>query len=196
MARQTAAAVPASKVKIGEVYAINYGEDEKGDDKLVRFRVTAVVTRRESDHGNPHDYKSKVEGYVFGPDSGGKEATLTIDPGQLLGLYTEHVELVEREMREKAARDAVTAEREAKRKALWLALYDATGIEPPADERDFNAAFKYAYGTGLEIRAEGVEPLLKFFELLKAVKGDGDSWKTMALKLKALIDDINQIANS
>jgi hypothetical protein len=171
MARPTAAAVPASKVKIGEVYAINYGEDEKGNDKLVRFRVTAVVTRRESDYGNPHDYKSTVEGIVPAPDNNGKAVTITVEPDALLGLYTEHVELVAREKAEKAKREAEAEAQKAKTRQLFAALYDAIGLTPPAeDERgEYRAPFRLGYGfTDIAINASGVEPLLAFFERIKA----------------------------
>ena len=162
MARHTAAAVPASKVEIGGVYAI------KHNDNLVRFRVTAVVTRREAAHGNPHDYKSTVEGYVFGPDSGGKEAALTLQPDALLGLYTEYVELVAREKAEKAKREAAEQLAADRTKRLWTALYEAAGIEPPEGDRDYGVAFRLGYGrTSIEIADKGVEPLLAFFERVK-----------------------------
>ena len=162
MSRKTAAAVPASKVEIGRVYAIQH------DDKLVRFTVTAVITRRESNHGNPHDFKSTVEGTIPEQDNDGKPLKLTVPPSALLGLYTEHVELVERQKVERAAAEAAKQAHTAKTKALYEALYEAAGIEPPETDRDFSAPIRVSYGkTSIEIADKGIAPLLAFFERVK-----------------------------
>jgi len=53
MSRKKAAAVPASKAKIGAVYAV------RRDGQLTRFRVQQVTIHRVADDGSPHDYKSE-----------------------------------------------------------------------------------------------------------------------------------------
>lgn len=72
----------ASKIKVHNIYAI---KDAK--DKLTRFQVTAVVTRRVENHGNPRDYESTVEGHYFPILDGSKPITLS--PDQILGPYLE-----------------------------------------------------------------------------------------------------------
>jgi hypothetical protein len=162
MARSTAAAVPASKIEIGRVYAI------RRNDQLVRFRVEAVITRRESGHGNPQDYKSTVEGIVQAPDNDGKPVILTIQPNALLGFYEEHVELVERQKREHAEAQAKTEAHKANTEALFAAIYEATGLTPPEGDRDYGAPFRLGHSRdSIDISAKGVEPLLKFFERVK-----------------------------
>jgi len=53
MSRKKAAAVPASKAKIGAVYAV------RRDGQLTRFRVQQVTIHRVADDGSPHDYKAR-----------------------------------------------------------------------------------------------------------------------------------------
>jgi hypothetical protein len=158
-----AAAVPASKVVIHETYAI------KRNDKLIRFNVSAVVTRRVHNHGNPYDYESWVEGVIVAPDNNGKpSSTLTVKPAELLGLYTEHVELV---ARSKAEADASNAAMQARKDAttrLAAALYEATGIDPLDNPQDYSAPFRVSHnGEEIDISRKGVAPLLRFFERVK-----------------------------
>jgi hypothetical protein len=152
----------ASKIKPHEIYAI------KQNDRLVRFCVSAVITRRINNHGNPHDYESTVEGFIPAPDNGGKPSdTMTLDPTLLLGPYKEHVELVAREEAEKAERDRITAAKEEKRERLVAALYEATGLERPAEERRYSSTPFHPSYSGVDISAEAIDPLLKFLEGVK-----------------------------
>lgn len=166
MARSTAAAVPASKVVIHETYAITH------NDRLVRFNVSAVVQRRVHNHGNPHDYESWVEGVIQAPDNGGQPSkTMAIKPTALLGVYTEHVELVERSKAEAAASNAATQARKDAASRLAAALYEATGLTPPESDRDYSAPFRVNHnGDEIDINRKGVEPLLRFFERVKATE--------------------------
>jgi hypothetical protein len=156
----------ASKIKPHEVYAI-----KAPDDRLVRFRVTAVITRRVSNHGNPHDYQSSVEGFIQAQDAnnGGKPSEpLTLDPTTILGLYTDHVELVARESAERAERKRIEDDKAEKRERLVAALYEASGIERPDTTHRYVRTPFYQSGSGIDITADAVEPLLAFFERIKA----------------------------
>jgi len=153
----------ASKIKIGGLYAIRL------EDELVRFEVSEVVTRRVSAHGNPHDFKSHVLGRVregnnsvvnIGFGSGGKE--ITVGPDALLGFYDEHVELVARANVEKAAKEKAEQDQTAKLQELWRLLYAKTGMVMPNDDADYKQPFRQAYGRAVEIRDNGIEPLLDY----------------------------------
>jgi hypothetical protein len=129
----------ASKIKPEHVYAI---KNEGG--QLVRFYVSAVVTRRERSTGSPHDFSSTVEGYVTAEDTGtGKRSDKrTLTPDAILGLYVEHVELVEREKREKAEAEAEEKAKAAAHEAQWRRLYELTGLPVPTEK-------KHIYGDAL-----------------------------------------------
>ena len=146
-----AAAVPASKVVPGKIYAIKHGEE------LARFVVTAVVTRRVSNHGNPHDYDSTIEGQLYGPDRMLNDgAKMTLTPDRLLGLYEEHVELVQRVAKEKAEEKRIELEHAAQRREVLKWLYDQVGLPLPEKLDNYKSPFHYGY-SGIDITREGIK---------------------------------------
>jgi hypothetical protein len=148
----------ASKIVPHDIYALRL------DGKLVRFRVTAVITRRERATGSPHDYTSLVEGYVILQDGGGQDQTRVLDPKALLGSYEEQVELVERKRREDEAVDAKKRERDERAQRLIARLYAMTGL--PLHENEYKRAFRPGYQGDLDVSVEGVAALLEVMEAL------------------------------
>ena len=152
----------ASKIVIGGLYAIKL---ENGD--LVRFEVSEVVTRRVSNHGNPHDYKSHVLGRVregkppTGDGSTVAPEVLKLDPDRILGGFDQYVELVERARAEKAALEKENIEKTEQAIELWRLLYEKAGMPPASnDPSSYKQPFKVNYGRALEISYEGIGPLL------------------------------------
>jgi hypothetical protein len=86
----------ASKIKVDTVYAVKHPDN----GKLSRYRVTEVVTRRRSNHGNPHDFKSTVEGFIVDDVKNGEAVMRTLGSDDVIGPYEQHVELVERKKKE------------------------------------------------------------------------------------------------
>jgi len=172
MSRTKAAAVPASKVVIGQVYAVR---DEDGDGSLCRFQVDCVTTHRTGSTGSPHDYESEITGF-FIKSVGGRRVPgkkLTIKPQRLLGQFEEYAEL----QKQKQAEDKASREREsiAKQEALdlWRLLYQVCGLPVPDDPSGFHQPFRLTgWGSATpDINAEGVKPLLAG---LRKLVGDSD----------------------
>jgi hypothetical protein len=163
--RKKAAAVPATKVDLDKVYAIRH------DGKLVRFRPTSVTTVRHGQTGSPHDYESHVTGRIDPQDS--NAGVVHIQPNALLGEYQEHVELVERERREKAARDHAQQLENEKVLRLQRLLYEISGLEQPVAEEgrdDYNALIRRQYDNDIEINKKAADALLAGLERLMEQK--------------------------
>jgi hypothetical protein len=155
----------ASKIQPGVVYAI-----KDDDDRLVRFRVTEVVTKRTKATGSPHDYESTVEGYIDIKDAEkGKPITRVFKPEAILGEYKAYAELVEREEAERVAQKAKADEQTALTKRLHEALYRIAGLEyPKNDGKRYDTPIRIGYGgTDIIIQFDAVEPLLKALEAVK-----------------------------
>ncbi len=136
-----------SKIVIGKLYAIRW------NDRLVRFRPSAVVTRRESDHKNPHDYKSTVEGDIMEPDV--ETDRLTLVPDAVLGPYEEHIELVERQRQARREREQLETSEE-----LRALFYRLIGENAPESSKDFRQKFRVGYsGTSVDIDSDGIAAL-------------------------------------
>jgi hypothetical protein len=142
----------ASKIKIGATYAI------KHYDVLKRFRVTAVITRRVNDYGNPHDYESTVEGFFAEPGHSTEKQSL--EPKEILGPFDEHQELVARRAAEKAVQEKEAEEKKQLAEALVKLFYKKTGLERPTGKYT-SGPFSARYGYGVEIGETGVAALLK-----------------------------------
>ena len=140
----------ASKIIPGTTYAF------KRDDKLLRFRVTEVVTvtRRRGAKNNPHDHESEVHGTVETDPKIVKAA-----PERLLGEYQEYSELVARQEQERAAAQRKTEEEKNNAHQLAQALYRLVKLPMPANLDGYNIPFTTRYGT-LQIEKDGVVPLL------------------------------------
>jgi hypothetical protein len=131
------------------------------DDKLARFQVTAVITRRETAHGNPHDYKSAVEGRVPNGEGLGLSKTITVGPDRVLGPFEEYEQLVAQREAEKQAQHL---KEEAKKKAsedLWSMLYAKTGVAPPNDPKEYRQPFRAQFNK-IEISEDGVKLLTEY----------------------------------
>lgn len=145
----------ASKIIPGKVYAIKRPE-------LTRFEATAVVTRRETAHGNPHDYKSKVEGYVIIDGTSPREK-IAIDPDKVLGPFEDYVELVERKRLEEEENKRKEAEHQREQQAIRRELYNFIGVAIPNDAEEYKQPFRLrGYGrSNVEIGEEGVKRLIE-----------------------------------
>lgn len=149
--------VQTAKITPQTTYAIN------DDEKLKRFYVQAVVTRRVNNYNNPHDYQTTVEGYIVKED-GGDKTVVELPAARLLGLFEEHVELVERQNAEKAA---FAAKRQALIDAasdLRTLLYQRTATPPPNDERSWAQPFRENHSTGLTLSEDGVRLLTQLLK--------------------------------
>lgn len=108
-----------NKLDIGGVYAILH----RGSH--VRFKIDSVLTRRNSDHLTVG--VGEVYGHILGLEGA---QTFKVKPAEILGRYTEYMELVAEAEREKqeayAARQAM--EREAQ--ILRQLLLDLIGDKP------------------------------------------------------------------
>src|SRR5262245_16748447 len=121
----------ANKIRVGGGYAV------KLSGVLQRFNVTAVVTKRTSQHGNPHDYKdSYAEGYLISekpPAEGMERSLVQMKLSSILGEYNEFLELVEQENKKRAEEKRRENERVAARDELVRLLYVKTGLPIPND---------------------------------------------------------------
>ena len=161
----------ASKIVIGKMYAIRL---ESGD--LARFQVHEVVQRRVSNHGNPHDYKSHVVGYIregASLEENADTGPLNLHPERILGPYDEHVELVARADAEKAAKKKEEDDLAEKVHEVWRLLYAGAGINTPNDPSNYKQPFTTSWGRSVEIRSEGIPLILDF--LRKAAKERTDA---------------------
>ena len=163
--RKRAAAVPASKAEIGEIYAVEH------EGKLTRFRVDRITTHRFGSTGSPHDYRSEIGGqFLLGTDDSGNglwSKPVTITPERLKGRYEEYQELVTQRDAENAAREAKKNADEARRTRLLNLLYDKTGIAKPNDDRSYYHPFRI--GTS-EVEVLSIEAMDKLIAILERVK--------------------------
>lgn len=144
-----------------KLYAIQRG------DKLVRFYVTAIITRKSGPHPR-HDHSSKIEGFVPNPD-GDHNQTLTVSPDDIKGPYEEYAELKAREAAEKKAREDLLAARGALSTQAAELLSKLTGI-PVIDRKDYrNHGIQISHGDNIEIDSTHMQTLLDF---LKRVEQD------------------------
>lgn len=159
----------ASKVVPGAVYAYRL---EKGG--LVRFRVTAVVTRRIKATGSPHDYDSSVEGHIHFQDGGSQDKVMTLDPKALLGPYEEQVELQERARLEDERREAEKKAMTDRADRLVARFFEVTGLvrNPENKHRE---PFRSGYGGDVDITVAGVQALLAKMEQQDALPEVGDA---------------------
>jgi hypothetical protein len=127
MSRRKAAAVPASKARIGETYAI------RRDGELVRFRVTKITIHKLSDSGSPHDYENEITGVAFYEP--GKTETLTIEASELLGQFEEYGELVAKKEAEETAAKAKKDAAKALQDKFVKAVAKAAGVPVPQKGR-------------------------------------------------------------
>jgi hypothetical protein len=123
MSRRTAAAVPASKARIGTTYAIRH------NGKLVRFKVTKITIHKVSDTGSPHDYENEITGTVFYEP--GKTETLTIEASKLLGQFEQYEELIAKKEAEKAEAKAKENAAKALQDKFVKAIAKAAGVPVP-----------------------------------------------------------------
>lgn len=147
----------ASKIKVGQTYAVR---DENGGGKLVRFTVTAVVTRRINNHNNPHDYESHVEGYIVEQRVPGENPSIikrSVDA--VLGPYEEHVELLQRKQAEVAEQKRKDEHEKERALLLRRLLYELIDMPPLDDDRNHKQLIRYDFGS-VEIRKEGIEPMI------------------------------------
>lgn len=144
----------ASKIKIDAIYAVKRGDD------LVRFQVTAVVTRRVSNHGNPHDYESTVEGRII---EDANDTVVKFKPTALLGSYDEHVVLAARANQEREDRERAQEEAQQARVKLVNLLYSTLGVEQTKFPHDYDQPFRLDYGS-VDIRGEGIKLLTDYLE--------------------------------
>lgn len=156
-------------ISVGEEYAKprkRYGEPEQ----LQRFRVSAIVTRKEK--GQSY---SKIEGWVVEDQPVNGEGQRIFDhkqitscsPEDLLGPFQEHKELFDRRMAEIAEREAKEKAHENACAKLFDLLYEKTGIKKPegVSFTDFNIPFRNSRAR-IEIGREGVMPLIVALEKL------------------------------
>ena len=159
-----AAAVPASKAKIGAVYAV------ERDGELERFCVTCVTTHRIADNGGPADYESEITG-CFQDGTGQK---VTIRPNQLLGRFEEYQVLVEK--REAEKREQARKEKLEKDEALELRrlLYQIVGEQAPNDPSAHSQLFRVmSYSGGeVDLSRKANRPLL---DGLRKLMADADA---------------------
>ena len=144
--------VPSKEIEIGGVYAVG------PDDNLSRFKVEEVVTRRLSNTGSPHDYRSHVVGLLM--EGSVPFERVIKDVSALRGKFTEYAELVQRQAAERAAYQAKRDAENAARDELVRLLLKLAGQEPPADLTDRDLPIRASYGTSVEIVREGVDQLL------------------------------------
>ena len=160
MSRKKAAAVPASKAKIGAVYAV------RRDGQLTRFRVQQVTIHRVADDGSPHDYKSEITGhFILHVDDEGSFTTekATIEPGQLLGEFAQYEELVKVKEAEDLAKRRRGSEEKEQALELMVLLYKVAGLPVPDNTAEYDAPFRLAGYSGTsppDIGRKGVKPLL------------------------------------
>lgn len=161
--RRKAAAVPASKARIGKTYAVMH------DGELTRFVVNKITTHRIADDGSPHDYESEITGNFLLTNKQGDGVVTEraiVKPNKLLGLFEEYQELVAQEEAEKAAQKAKNAALTKTATDLAALLYDFTGLPIPNDQ--YRQNFKARYDSGIEIDKDGAKALLeKLREVLK-----------------------------
>lgn len=149
----------ASKIIPNKVYAI------KVDGELQQFRATAVITRRETAHGNPHDYKSTIEGIVInGPvPDGESRQTIKVAPDRVLGPFEDYQELVAKRDAEQKAKEQEAEAKKAAAIELWSLLYDKVGVPRPNDPKTYNQLFQVSFNS-VDITREGVEILTKYLK--------------------------------
>jgi hypothetical protein len=167
--RRQAAAVPASKAKIGTIYAVRH------DGELTRFRVQKVTTHRIADNGGPNDYESEITGvFILGKGDDGIERIekATIEPRHLLGQFEEYEELVVKKEAENKAKQAREKIEKQDVLDLWRLLYQVAGLQPPNDPSGFEAPFRLSSynvgGSPPDIGRKGVKPLLDGLRRLEA----------------------------
>jgi hypothetical protein len=146
----------ASKILPRKTYAI------RRNGELVRFYVTAVVTRREKATGSPHDHKSVIEGHVHEASEprsdNGTLPLIVVNPEAVLGPFEEYVELAARKKAEEDAREHEKALREDARTRLWTLLYERTGRPRPNDPKIHSQPFRITY-SGIDVTDDGVKLL-------------------------------------
>jgi len=140
----------AGKIKIGVAYAIKHPDN----GQLVRFRPTAVVTRRESDHKNPH--KSVVEGRILDAPA----AVITVKPDEVLGPYEDYQVLVDRKQREKEDASRKDARKRADGLELRRLLYRLVELPIPAEVGEYDQAFRIGFAGSVDITEAGRGALL------------------------------------
>ena len=157
-------------ISVGEEYAKprkRFGEPEQ----LLRFRVSAIVTRKEK--GQSY---SKIEGWIVEDQPLNNEGHRIFDhkqivscsPEDLLGPFQEHKELFDRRQAEIKAREAIEKEHEANCKKLHDLLYEKTGVARPEDienPKSWDLPFRNSRSR-IEITRDGVVPLIAVLERL------------------------------
>lgn len=164
--RRKAAAVPASKARIGTTYAV------EREGELTRFVVNKITTHRVSESGSPHDYESEITGNFLLTNKEGDGVVTekaVIKPSRLLGQFEEYKELVAQRDAEHAAQKAKNAALTKTATDLAALLYDFTGLPIPNDQ--YRQNFKARYDSGIEMDKEGAKALLeKLREILERSK--------------------------
>ena len=157
-------------ISVGEEYAKSrrrYGEPEQ----MLRFRVAAIVTRKE--RGQSY---SKIEGWIVEDQPLNDEGQRVFDPKEivscspedLIGPFQENKELFDRRQAEIAAREAVEKAHEANCKKLHDLLYEKTGIARPEDienPKSWDLPYRNSRSR-IEITRGGVLPLIAVLERL------------------------------
>ena len=138
----------AKNVQVGSTYAAYNG------DKLARFSVSAVVTRRTG----KNDSESGVEGrFIVGEPP---YPIVVLKLSQLLGNYEEHVALVEERERELAARHAADFAKTERADELRGILYALIQEPVPVGPDNRRQMVFREYGMGLEMNHLAIERLL------------------------------------
>jgi hypothetical protein len=154
----------ASKIHVGEVYAIRLGGE------LARFRVLATHTTR-----NVSGTSTKVEGELLDAVGGLVVGhRLTYEPGNIIGNYGEVAELVAKEQAERDKRKADAQRERDRAEAVFTAFCKLINIPKPKRVKEYrhqepnyahNAPFRLDYSNTISLNREGMEILARFFKI-------------------------------
>jgi hypothetical protein len=145
-------------IERGTVYAV------KHQGGLARFRPTAINKRWTSRRGNA---VTVLEGYFIAADLDQDHMPLDsrtivkLEPAQLLGEYSQYVELERQQAEARAATQAATQARKQAAVDLRLKLYAMIGQEAPLNAEASSQPFVIRYsGESVHIEQDGVVKLL------------------------------------
>jgi hypothetical protein len=147
----------ASKILPGHIYAV-----KAEGDRLARFKVAAIVTRRERATGSPHDYTSRIEGVTI--DGARISHLQSLKPEEILGPFDQYAELAEQKRAEDIERKRHQDEREAAAAHAVDLLYTRTGIERPADIDRYGAPFRRSHSGEIALSETGVRALIEMLD--------------------------------
>ena len=136
----------AAKIVLGSMYAVKRG------GQLCRFRVSEVITRR---------YGNATESQAIGVWLDGEgERSGTLPVSEIAGDYKAFAELVERQARETAAKEAKSKEEKRQSLADRLALYKFVGEKAPQKSDDYHQLFRVPSYGGVEVTGDGARAIV------------------------------------